>query len=321
MSGRPLALFLAMSVIWGIPYLFIRIAVAEVSPAFLVLARTGVASAILLPIALVTLDLRPIVARWRWVAAFAAIEIAIPWVLLGSAEQRVSSSLAALIIAAVPLVGVVIAILSGRSEHLGATGLLGLLIGILGVAAIAGGDFGTTDPIAFVELGIVAVCYAAGPVILARRLSGRSLLRPGPDHLAHRLRRLGLTPQGASVLLGVTAFGGVLVAVKAAFFHSDILASDAGRITVFHKPASRRGRGFRWLFAAVGRLRGDRLTFHSYPAAFAVPFKGTLGNDSPYRRSGPGPERRPPGRTRAGAGSVQVEVDAVPVNTGWLMFR
>src|SRR4029079_9029602 len=171
MRGRPLALFLAMSVIWGIPYLFIRIAVAEVSPAFLVLARTGVASAILLPIALVTLDLRPIVARWRWVAAFAAIEIAIPWVLLGSAEQRGSSSLAALIIAAVPLVGVVIAILSGRSEHLGATGLLGLLIGILGVAAIAGGDFGTTDPIAFVELGIVAVCYAAGPVILARRLS------------------------------------------------------------------------------------------------------------------------------------------------------
>jgi drug/metabolite transporter (DMT)-like permease len=171
MSGRPLALFLAMSVIWGIPYLFIRIAVAEVSPAFLVLARTGVASAILLPIALVTLDLRPIVARWRWVAAFAAIEIAIPWVLLGSAEQRVSSSLAALIIAAVPLVGVVIAILSGRSEHLGAAGLLGLLIGILGVAAIAGGDFGTTDPIALAELGIVAVCYAAGPVILARRLS------------------------------------------------------------------------------------------------------------------------------------------------------
>jgi drug/metabolite transporter (DMT)-like permease len=167
-------LFALMSVIWGIPYLFIRIAVAEVSPAFLVLARTAIAAAILLPIALVRVDLRPIIARWRWLAAFAAIEIAIPWILLGSAEQKVSSSLAALLIAAVPLVGVVIALLTGRSERLGPTGMLGLLVGLVGVAAIARGDFGTTDPIALVQLAIVAVCYAAGPVILVRRLDGLS---------------------------------------------------------------------------------------------------------------------------------------------------
>ena len=172
MSGRPLVLFALMSVIWGIPYLFIRIAVGEVSPPFLVMARTGIAAAILLPIAVVTADLRPVLARWRWLAAFAAIEIAIPWVLLASAEQKVSSSLAALVIAGVPLVGVGIALLSGRSERMGPIGLLGLLVGIVGVAAIVGGDFGSTDPIAIVELGAVAVCYALGPVILARRLSG-----------------------------------------------------------------------------------------------------------------------------------------------------
>ena len=240
MSGRPLALFLAMSVIWGIPYLFIRIAVAEVSPAFLVLARTGVASAILLPIALVTLDLRPIVARWRWVAAFAAIEIAIPWVLLGSAEQRVSSSLAALIIAAVPLVGVVIAILSGRSEHLGATGLLGLLIGILGVAAIAGGDFGTTDPIAFVELGIVAVCYAAGPVILARRLSDLPTL--GVMALSLGLTCLVYVPIGAlqwpatvpspAVIGSIVTLGVVCTAIAFLVFAALIEAVGPVRATV-----------------------------------------------------------------------------------------
>jgi len=240
MSGRPLALFLAMSVIWGIPYLFIRIAVAEVSPAFLVLARTGVASAILLPIALLTLDLRPIVARWRWVAAFAAIEIAIPWVLLGSAEQRVSSSLAALIIAAVPLVGVVIAILSGRSEHLGATGLLGLLIGILGVAAIAGGDFGTTDPIAFVELGIVAVCYAAGPVILARRLSDLPTL--GVMALSLGLTCLVYVPIGAlqwpaavpspAVIGSIVTLGVVCTAIAFLVFAALIEAVGPVRATV-----------------------------------------------------------------------------------------
>jgi len=240
MSGRPLALFLAMSVIWGIPYLFIRIAVAEVSPAFLVLARTGVASAILLPIALLTLDLRPIVARWRWVAAFAAIEIAIPWVLLGSAEQRVSSSLAALIIAAVPLVGVVIAILSGRSEHLGATGLLGLLIGILGVAAIAGGDFGTTDPIAFVELGIVAVCYAAGPVILARRLSDLPTI--GVMALSLGLTCLVYVPIGAlqwpaavpspAVIASIVTLGVVCTAIAFLVFAALIEAVGPVRATV-----------------------------------------------------------------------------------------
>jgi drug/metabolite transporter (DMT)-like permease len=170
--SRPLVLFALMSVIWGIPYLFIRIAVAEVSPAFLVMARTGIAAAILLPIALARIDLRPVLARWRWLIAFAAIEIAIPWVLLASAEQKVSSSLAALVIAGVPLVGVVIAPLSGRSERIGPTGLVGLLVGMIGVAAIVGGDFGSTDPVAIVELSAVAVCYALGPVILARRLNG-----------------------------------------------------------------------------------------------------------------------------------------------------
>ena len=170
--SRPLVLFALMSVIWGIPYLFIRIAVAEVSPAFLVLARTGIAAAILMPIALVSTDLRPVLARWRWLAAFAAIEIAIPWVLLGSAEQKVSSSLAALVIAGVPLVGVAIALLTGRSERLGPIGIIGLLVGVVGVAAIVGGDFGSTDPVALLQLAAVAVCYAVGPVILVRRLGG-----------------------------------------------------------------------------------------------------------------------------------------------------
>ncbi|MFL5685399.1 MAG: DMT family transporter, partial [Chloroflexota bacterium] len=132
----------------------------------------GIAAAILLPIALVRTDLGIVLTRWRWVAAFAAIEIAIPWVLLGSAEQKVSSSLAALVIAGVPLAGVVIALLSGRSERLGAVGMAGLLVGLAGVAAIVGGDFGSTDPIALLELAVVAVCYALGPVILARRLGG-----------------------------------------------------------------------------------------------------------------------------------------------------
>jgi drug/metabolite transporter (DMT)-like permease len=161
-----------MSVIWGIPYLFIRVAVAEITPSALVLARTGLAAAILLPIALARVDLRPVLARWRWVVAFAAIEIAIPWVALGSAEQHLSSSLTGLLIAGVPLVGTTLALATGGADRLGRTGLLGLLIGLVGVAAIVGGDYATSDPTALLQVAVVVVCYAVGPAILARRLGG-----------------------------------------------------------------------------------------------------------------------------------------------------
>ncbi|HEY8105673.1 MAG TPA: EamA family transporter, partial [Gemmatimonadales bacterium] len=71
MTRRGLVLFALMSVIWGIPYLFIRIAVAEIQPAVLVLVRTALGAAILLPIAVTRFDIRPVLARWRWVVAFA----------------------------------------------------------------------------------------------------------------------------------------------------------------------------------------------------------------------------------------------------------
>ena len=171
-TRRGLVLFGLMSVLWGIPYLFIRVAVAEITPAALVLARTALAAAILLPIALVRVDLRPVLARWRWVVAFAAIEIAIPWVALGSAEQHLSSSLTGLLIAGVPLVGTTLALATGGADRLGRTGLLGLLIGLVGVAAIVGGDYATSDPTALLQVAVVVVCYAVGPAILARRLGG-----------------------------------------------------------------------------------------------------------------------------------------------------
>lgn len=172
MTRRGIVLFGLMSVIWGIPYLFIRVAVAEITPAMLVLARTTLAAVILLPIALARVDLRPILARWHWVVAFTAIEIAIPWIALGSAERHLSSSLTGLLIAGVPLVGTTLALATGGADRLGRGGLLGLLIGLVGVAAIVGGDYATSDPTALLQIVVVVVGYAVGPAILARRLGG-----------------------------------------------------------------------------------------------------------------------------------------------------
>jgi drug/metabolite transporter (DMT)-like permease len=171
-TRRGLVLFGLMSVIWGIPYLFIRVAVGEITPATLVFARTATAAAILLPIALARVDPRAVLARWRWVVAFAAVEIAVPWVMLGSAEQHVSSSLAALLIAGVPLVGTAFALATGGADRVGRTGLLGLLIGLIGVLAIVGGDFEASDATALAQIAVVIVGYAVGPAILSRRLGG-----------------------------------------------------------------------------------------------------------------------------------------------------
>lgn len=174
MTRRAFVLFGLMSVIWGIPYVLIRVAVAEISPATLVFARTGIATLILLPIALLRTDLRPVLERWRWVVAFAVVEIGLPWVLLGSAEQRVTSSLAGLLVAGVPLVGTVVAVGTGSRHRAGPAGVVGLLVGMGGVAAIIGVNLGSSDATALLEIGLVVIGYAVGPAILSRRLAGLS---------------------------------------------------------------------------------------------------------------------------------------------------
>jgi drug/metabolite transporter (DMT)-like permease len=159
-----------MSVIWGLPYLFIRIAVMDLSPVVLVFARTSIGALILLPIVIARGELRGLFKSWLPLLAFAAVEIGIPWVMLASAEQKITSSLAGLLVSAVPLVGVVIATSLGNREHLGMASLSGLLLGVLGVAAIVGFDLRASDWLALVAMGVVVVAYAVGPVIVTRYL-------------------------------------------------------------------------------------------------------------------------------------------------------
>jgi drug/metabolite transporter (DMT)-like permease len=170
MSRRGVVLFAAMCVIWGIPYLLIKVAVEDLSPSMLVLARTSIAALILLPIALARRELRPLLPHWLPLLAFAAIEIALPWVLLGAAETKISSSLTALLIATVPLAATVIALTTGDRERPERQTLLGLFVGMVGVAAIVGVSVeGGIVPI--LQVILVAVCYAVGPVILQRWLA------------------------------------------------------------------------------------------------------------------------------------------------------
>jgi drug/metabolite transporter (DMT)-like permease len=171
-SRRATLLFLSLGVVWGIPYLLIKVAVDEVSPAQLVLGRTALAALILMPIALARGAVRPVLRRWAWLLVFVVVEIAVPWVLLGSAETRLPSSTTGLLIAAVPLAGLAIAFVTGRAERLTAPAWAGLALGIVGVTALVGFDVSGSDLGAVAEVGVVVIGYAAGPAILARPLQG-----------------------------------------------------------------------------------------------------------------------------------------------------
>jgi drug/metabolite transporter (DMT)-like permease len=170
-SRRGWSLFAAMCLIWGLPYLFIRVAVEHITPGTLVFLRTGVASVILLPIALLRSEIAPVLARWKWLILFAVVEIMIPWLMLSDAERHLNSSLAGLLVAGVPLVGAFAARFTAHAERVDRTQLIGLLVGILGVGSLVGLDFSHLNLLALLEMAGVAVCYATGPIILARSLS------------------------------------------------------------------------------------------------------------------------------------------------------
>jgi drug/metabolite transporter (DMT)-like permease len=170
-SKRGWVMFIAMSVIWGIPYLLIKVADGGVPVPVLVLARVGVGAALLLPIAARRRYIAVLAPKWRWLLLFAVVEIIIPWLLLSQAEKRLPSSLSGLLVAAVPILVAVISRLTGGADRLTAVRWTGLLIGLAGVGLLAGpgtprGDLGSVG-----EVMVVAVCYATGPLIASRKLS------------------------------------------------------------------------------------------------------------------------------------------------------
>jgi drug/metabolite transporter (DMT)-like permease len=166
-------LFSAMSVIWGLPYLLISISVESLTPAAVVAGRTGIAALLLLPLAVRDGSLRVALRFWPWILAFAVIEMAIPFVLLGHAEQTLPSGLTGLLVATVPLFGAIVSYLLGDHHALTRSRVLGLFIGVTGVALVvgaAGGD-GDIRLVNVAEVLVVAVCYAVAPFITARKLT------------------------------------------------------------------------------------------------------------------------------------------------------
>ena len=172
MSRRGWALFLAMSVIWGMPYLLIKVAVEEVPPATLVFLRTALASAVLLPWAIARGHLRPALRHWKPLLAFTVFEMTGPWFLLAYAEQTLSSSLTGLLIAVVPIVAAVAGRVVGEDDRLDAVRVTGMVLGMVGVGTLLGLDVGGGQAIAVAAVALTVLGYGTAPLIVTRRLSG-----------------------------------------------------------------------------------------------------------------------------------------------------
>jgi drug/metabolite transporter (DMT)-like permease len=139
MSTRAWMIFAAVSTLWGIPYLFIKIAVdGGITPGVLAWGRIVLGAAVLLALAARAGVLAQLRGRWRWLAAYAIVEVSIPFPLIATGEQHVSSSLAAIIIASVPLIVALLALRFDPAERASGSRLVGLVIGVLGVVLLVG---------------------------------------------------------------------------------------------------------------------------------------------------------------------------------------
>ena len=240
MSRRGWTLFLALSLIWGVPYLLIRVAVQDLDPVVVAGLRTLIGVAVLLPIALWRRALAPVFRRWKVLLAYTLVEITFPWWLLGMAETRLNSSTAGLMLAVVPLIAAVIVTVLGQ-DRLDTRRVIGLLIGFTGVAALVGLDIHVEDLKSVGFILLTALGYAIGPIIISRSLSdlpplgvvAGSLIVASVIYLPFVVWQFPIgTPVSAEAIWSVVGLGVLCTAVAFLVFFALIAEAGPARATV-----------------------------------------------------------------------------------------
>ena len=287
MSRRSWLLFAAMCIIWGIPYLLIRVVVrdGDISPGTLVFARTAIGALLLTPVAISRGALRPVLRHWRALLVYTVIEVAVPWLFLSDAETKLSSSLSGLLVAAVPLVGVGIARLQRSDDRVDAVRAAGLLLGIGGVVALLGLDVGEVHAVPLAEMGMVVLAYAIGPAIFSRYLAGVPGI--GVVVLSLALTAVGYLPVAivdppahlpADVVWSVLGLATICTALAFIVFFALISAIGPARATVIT-----------YVNPAVAVLLGVVLLDEKFTIGMAVGFPMILaGSVLAARRRSPG---------------------------------
>jgi drug/metabolite transporter (DMT)-like permease len=289
-SRRGWLLFAAMGVIWGIPYLLIKVADGGVSVPVLVCTRVALGSLLLAPAAIRGGHLRALKGNFRWLAAFTAFEIVGPFALLSNAEKHLPSSTSGLLVAAVPIFSALLAWLTRSGDRLTtAVRWIGLAIGLAGVAVLAGPGAGRGGTVPVLEVLGTALGYATGPLIANRKLShlppvavntaclGAAAVLYAPFAALTWPRHV----PSAQVLLALAGLGVICTAVAFGVFFRLIAEVGPARATVitYVNPA---------VAVALGVLvLGEHLT-----AAIGVSFALILGGSVLATRPGSGPKPR-----------------------------
>ena len=180
MSWRGWTAFIALGIIWGLPYFFIKLALQDVSPLILAFSRVVLAAAILMPIAWHRGALRSLGDHKAAICAFGLVEFAIPFTLISLGERWISSSVTGILIAMVPLSIALIQRFFGIREALGAWRVFGLVVGFIGVAALLGTG-SISGSLGWAGVGcmlLATICYAIGPLIIQRHLHGLDSIGP-----------------------------------------------------------------------------------------------------------------------------------------------
>ncbi|MFC4071268.1 DMT family transporter [Actinoplanes subglobosus] len=162
------SLFVLCSVLWGLPYLLIKIAIEDLSPVLVVAGRTAIAAAVLIPIALIRGTLGALRGRGRTIALLASVHIIVPFLLITYGERHITSSLTGILIAIEP---VLIALLMARTEPFTPGRVLGLVLGFAGVVVLVGVDL-SGDRYGLLGAAMVlaaAVSYGVATILVQRR--------------------------------------------------------------------------------------------------------------------------------------------------------
>ncbi|MCX6441326.1 MAG: DMT family transporter [Actinobacteria bacterium] len=175
MSRRNLILFLLSGFLWGIPYLFIRVAVDPQDgfhPAIVVLGRVVIGALILIPIAIYDKTFFTALKNWRYIAVYALFEMVGPWILIGTAEQKISSGLAGLLVSSVPIFSTLIASRYGDKSVWQPKRLFGIAIGFLGVFLLVGIESltGSSDPLSILMVIAASIGYAFAVIYITRKM-------------------------------------------------------------------------------------------------------------------------------------------------------
>src|SRR3954449_9891443 len=165
-------LLLLLAALWGASYLFIKIGLDDLSPAGVVFTRTALAALILMPVAIKRGGMAPLWRRAPGLFALGAVQVAAPFLLISAGEQHIASSLAGILVASAPIFTAIFAIWIDQSERLSTNGVVGVAIGILGVALLLGVDVEGSGLAGGLMVVLASVGYAIGGFALKRYFTG-----------------------------------------------------------------------------------------------------------------------------------------------------